>query len=238
MLHRPPVRALIFDLDGTIADTINAIRDGLNDTMRKYNYPERTYEDVRRAIGNGARSLVRLSMPEPDSSDETRVSKALSSYDLAYARTYLHTRECYHGIPEVVAELKSRGYRMAVLSNKQDPYVKGLIRQLLPEGEMEVVMGQTELPKKPDPTVPFLIAQKLGVTPFCCAMIGDSEVDIQTAKRAGMLAVGCSWGYRSREVLEEAGADVIVDTPAELLALFASLNAPKDEHPQKFNEQL
>ena len=71
-----------------------------------------------------------------------------------------------------------------------------------------------------------------------CIYIGDSEVDIQTAKRAGMLAVGCSWGYRSREVLEEAGADVIVDTPAELLALFASFNAPKDEHPQKFNEQL
>ena len=220
MSHRPPVRALIFDLDGTIADTINAIRDGLNDTMRKYSYPERTYEDVRRAIGNGARSLVRLSMPEPDSADDALVTKVLASYDCSYARTYLHTRVCYEGMPEVVAELKSRGYRLAVLSNKQDPYVKGLIRQLLPQNEMEVVMGQTELPKKPDPTVPFLIAQRLGVPPFSCAMIGDSEVDIQTAKRAGMLAVGCSWGYRGREVLEAAGADVIVDSPMELLALF------------------
>jgi phosphoglycolate phosphatase len=236
MSNRPPVRALIFDLDGTIADTINAIRDGLNETMKKYNYPERTYEDVRRAIGNGARSLVRLSMPEPDCQNETRVGAVLSSYDLAYSRTYLHTRECYNGIPEVVAQLHERGYRMAVLSNKQDPYVKGLIRQLLPKGEMEVVMGQTELPKKPDPTVPFLIAHQLCVTPFCCAMIGDSEVDIQTAKKAGMLAVGCSWGYRSREVLEEAGADVIVDKPEELLSLFASLNAPKDESLSEINQ--
>ena len=229
MQNRPAVRGLIFDLDGTIADPINAIRDGLNDTMKKYTYPEQTYEDVRRAIGNGARSLVRLCMPEPDCLDEALVGRVLTSYDLAYSRTYLHTRECYAGIVEAVAQLKSRGYRMAVLSNKQDPYVKGLIRQLLPQGEMEVVMGQTELPKKPDPTVPFLIAQKLGVTPFRCAMIGDSEVDIQTAKRAGMLAVGCSWGYRDRQVLKEAGADVIVDTPEELLALFAPLESAKAE---------
>lgn len=229
MSHRPPVRALIFDLDGTIADTINAIRDGLNETMKKYNYPERTYEDVRTTIGNGARSLVRLNMPEPDASDDQKVRAVLSSYDLAYSRTYLHTRVCYDGIPEVVAELNNRGYRMAVLSNKQDPYVKGLIRQLLPAGEMEVVMGQTELPKKPDPTVPFFIAHQLCVTPFRCAMIGDSEVDIQTAKRAGMLAVGCSWGYRSREVLEEAGADVIVDSPMELLDLFAPLSVAEPE---------
>ena len=227
MQHRPPVRGLIWDLDGTIADTINAIRDGLNDTMRTYHYPDRSYEDVRCAIGNGARSLVKLSMPKPDSLDEERVTAVLSSYDLAYSRTYLHTRVCYDGIPEVVAALHARGYRMAVLSNKQDPYVKGLIRQLLPQGEMEVVMGQTELPKKPDPAVPFLIAQRLGITPFCCAMIGDSEVDIQTAHNAGMLAVGCSWGYRGRAALEEAGADVIVDTPEELLALFEAPGVTK-----------
>ena len=228
MQDHPPIRALIFDLDGTIADTINAIRDGLNETLRKYNYPEKTYEDVRRAIGNGARSLVKRCMPEPDASSEEKAAAVFRSYDIAYSHTYLHTRECYGGIPEVVAALKERGYRMAVLSNKQDPFVKGLIRQLLPKDEMELVMGQTKLPTKPDPTVPRLISLQLCVPPAFCAMIGDSEVDIQTAKNAGMLAVGCSWGYRGRDALEAAGADVIVDTPEELLALFPALLTPED----------
>lgn len=227
MLNHPPIRALIFDLDGTIADTINAIRDGLNETLRKYNYPEKTYEDVRRAIGNGARSLVKRCMPEPDAFDEQKAATVFSSYDLAYSHTYLHTHECYDGIPDVVAALKARGYRMAVLSNKQDPFVKGLIKQLLPKGEMELVMGQTKLPTKPDPTVPRLISLQLCVPPQFCAMIGDSEVDIQTAKNAGMLAVGCSWGYRGRAALEAAGADVIVDTPNELLALFGGVDEPE-----------
>lgn len=218
------IRALIFDLDGTIADTINAIRDGLNEALRKYNYPEKTYEDVRRAIGNGARSLVKRSMPEPDAFDEDKALTVFRSYDLAYAHTYLHTRECYDGIPEVIARFKERGYRLAVLSNKQDPFVKGLIRQLLPAGEMEIVMGQTKLPTKPDPTVPRLISLQLCVPPHACAMIGDSEVDIQTAKNAGMLAVGCSWGYRGRAALVEAGADIVVDSPLELLALFGGVD--------------
>jgi phosphoglycolate phosphatase len=229
MQDHPPIRALIFDLDGTIADTINAIRDGLNDTLQKYNYPEKTYEDVRRAIGNGARLLVKRCMPEPDASNDTKVKTVFSSYDLAYSRTYLHTRKCYDGIPEVVAELHARGYQMAVLSNKQDPFVKGLIAQLLPHGEMEIVMGQSNLPTKPDPSVPRFIALRLCVSPYACAMIGDSEVDIQTAHNAGMLAVGCSWGYRGREALIEAGADVIVDTPEELLELFGEIEQPTDD---------
>lgn len=225
MQDHPPIQALIFDLDGTIADTINAIRDGLNDTLRKYNYPEKTYEEVRLAIGNGARSLVKRCMPKPDADNEEKAAAVFRSYDIAYSYTYLHTRECYDGIPEVVAALKERGYRLAVLSNKQDPFVKGLIRQLLPEGEMELVMGQTKLPTKPDPTVPRLMSLQLCVPPAFCAMIGDSEVDIQTAKNAGMLAVGCSWGYRGRQALEAAGADVIVDTPEELLDLFPTVLA-------------
>jgi phosphoglycolate phosphatase len=175
-------------------------------------------------------------MPEPDASNEAKAKAVFTSYDLAYSHTYLHTRECYDGIPEVISELGARGYQMAVLSNKQDPFVKGLVKQLLPNANMEIVMGQTKLPKKPDPTVPRFIALRLCVSPYACAMIGDSEVDIQTAKKAGMLAVGCSWGYRSRQVLEEAGADVIVDKPEELLSLFASLNAPKDEALSEINQ--
>lgn len=216
------IKGLIFDLDGTIADTITAIQDGINETMVHYGYPERSYEDVRRAIGNGARLLVKRCMPAEQAADGALAEEVFAYYHAAYARTYLHTRECYDGIPETIAALKKRGFCMAVLSNKQDEYTKGLIEQLLPQGTMRVVMGQTDLPTKPDPTVPCLIAEKLGLKPWECAMIGDSEVDIQTAKNAGMLAIGCSWGYRGREALLAAGADAVVDTPREILGLLGN----------------
>ncbi len=211
------IKGLIFDLDGTIADTIEAIREGINDTMKHYGYPERSYEDVRCAIGNGARLLVKRCMPPEKAEDEVLVGEVFSYYHEAYKRTYLNTRACYDGIPETIAVLKKRGFRLAVLSNKQDEYTKGLISQLLPTDMMTVVMGQSDLPKKPDPTVPCLIAKELGLEPEECAMIGDSDVDIETAKNAGMTAIGCSWGYRGREVLVDAGADIVLDQPTDLL---------------------
>ena len=220
LLPTRPIRALIFDLDGTLADTIGGIRDGMNETMYKYGYPAKTYDEIRRAIGNGARMLIKRCMPEPDASNEQKVKAVLASYDLAYSRTYLHTRECYEGIVQAVKELHARGYRLAVLSNKQDAYTKGLVEQLFPDGEFEIVMGQSELPTKPDPTVPHLIAHLLCVDADECAMIGDSDVDVLTAQNAGMTSVACSWGYRERNMLERLGAQHLIDRPAELLDIF------------------
>ena len=217
------VRALIFDLDGTLADTIGGIQDGMNETMAHFGYPERSYEDIRRAIGNGARLLVRRSMPERDAANDARVSEVLAYYDAAYAHTYMHTRECYEGMVETVKELRARGYRLGVLSNKQDVYTKRLVAQLFPDGEFSVVMGQTDLPTKPDPTVPHMIAQALGVEPSECAMIGDSDVDIITAKNAGMVGIGCGWGYRAPDMLRACGADAVIDRPLALLELLPDL---------------
>ena len=229
ILRAADVRALIFDLDGTLADTIGAIRDGINDTMQSYGYPHKTYDQILHAIGNGSRNLVRRCMPEPDASDEKKVSAVLASYDLALARTHLHTRECYEGVREAIRELHARGYRLAVLSNKQDAYVKGLIAQLFPDGEFEIVKGQTAWPLKPDATVPRLIAHELCVDVRECAMVGDSDVDVLTAQNAGMISVGCAWGYRGRAVLEATGADVVIDRAEELTKLFAPLPVPLDE---------
>ncbi len=217
------VRALIFDLDGTLADTIGGIQDGMNETLAHYGYPEKSYEDIRRAIGNGARLLVRRCMPEPDASDDALVGEVLAYYDEVYSRTYMHTRECYAGMVETVKALCARGYRLGVLSNKQDTYTKRLVAQLFPDGEFSVVMGQTALPTKPDPTAPRIIARELGVEPCQCAMIGDSDVDIVTAKNADMAGVGCGWGYRGAELLRACGADAVIDRPAELLNLFPDL---------------
>ncbi len=215
------IKAVIFDLDGTIADTIDAIQHGINLTMKQLGYPESTRGDVVAHINNGARQLIRLSLPEHLQSDEAKLNEALALYNEMYTKVYTETDTPYEGIPEVFTELKARGYRLAILSNKQDTFVPVLTEVLLPKESYAIARGQRPgAPTKPDPTVPLEIASILGAEPYECALVGDSNVDMTTAKNAGMTAVGVSWGYRPVEVLLEAGADVIVHKPSELLELF------------------
>ena len=211
-------RVLIFDLDGTIADTIYSIRDGVNMAMNKYGFPERDYEETRAAIGNGARELIRLSIPKDKQDDSDLIDRVLSDYDTFYEQTYANIDGTYDGVDVAIRTLIERGYKIAVLSNKQDAYVKKIIALLFPDGEIAYAMGQTSLPKKPDPTVPRMIAAELGVTPDECAFIGDSGVDVLTAKNSEMYSVAVTWGYRPR--IELLDADALVDTADELLALF------------------
>jgi len=211
-------KLLIFDLDGTIADTIYSICDGVNLTMNKYGFPERTYAQTREAIGNGARELIRLSVPNEVSGDAELVDKVLADYDAFYGQTYDRVDGCYDGMEGTLRELRSRGYMIAVLSNKQDEYVKRIMRSLFEDDFFADVRGQTALPRKPDATVPLMMAERLGISPCECAFIGDSDVDVKTGKNAGMTTVGCSWGYRPRELLSDA--DFVVDSPKQLLELF------------------
>lgn len=217
------IRLLILDLDGTLADTIGSIRDGVNLAMNRYGYPERSYEDIRCAIGNGARELIRRSMPAEAAADGALVDRVFADYHECYGETYLHCDTCYEGIMESLTALKAKGYTLAVLSNKQDVYVKGLVRALFPEGLISYAEGQTEKPKKPDPTVPLEIAARLGFAPSQTAFLGDSEVDVKTALNAGMLAVGCAWGYRDAALLVETGAQVLLERPSEIAELFLSI---------------
>lgn len=211
-------KLLIFDLDGTIADTIWSIREGVNLALEGHGLRARSYEQIRRAIGNGAYELIRQSLPEELQGNGELASQVLADYDVLYADTCFHIDGCYAGMKEAMSLLSERGYTLAVLSNKQDAYVKKIIAHLFPEGMIDIAMGQTELPRKPDPTVPRMIAERFDATPDECAFIGDSEVDVLTAKNAGMLAVAVSWGYRPRSML--ADADIIIDTPQELVSIF------------------
>lgn len=214
------VRLLIFDFDGTLADTAESVLEGVNLAMNKYGFPERTAEEIRRAMGNGARELIRRTLPAEVSSDEELLSRVFADYHAFYGETYRHCNRCYDGMVEALCKLKKQGYTIAVLSNKQDEYVRTLVEHLIPDGVVSVAMGQTDLPKKPNPTVPLLIARNLGFAPAETAFIGDSEVDVQTGINAGMVSVGCSWGYRERNLLIRAGAHAILDKPSELTRLF------------------
>lgn len=217
---RGRVGLLIFDLDGTLADTIWSIRDGVNIALEKHGFEKRSYDEIRLAIGNGARELVRLSVPAEARDDAVLVDRVFRDYESAYGETFRSCNTCYEGMVESLCELKARGYTIAVLSNKQDMYVKELVKILLPEGMSKISMGQTALPRKPDPTVPLMIAKELGFSPAETAFVGDSDVDIITAKNAGMISVGCAWGYRGEKVLREVCSDVVIQAPTELLDIF------------------
>lgn len=214
------IKALIYDLDGTLADTLPSLCQAINMTMDHYGAPLRTCEDVRLAIGNGARMLVKRLLPDALANHEDKVTEALLYYNARYAETYT-AADCYDGIQDAVTALCHRGYTSAVLSNKPDRYTVALCRILFPENTFALTRGQQEgVPTKPDPTAPLSIAARLGVKPEECAFIGDSEVDIRTAKNAGMMSVGCAWGYRSADDLRAEGADAVIDTPDQLLTLF------------------
>lgn len=212
-------RLLIFDLDGTLADTIWSIREGVNLALDLRGFRHRSYDEIRAAIGNGAYELIRASLPSVCRGDESLIAEVLADYDRLYNTTYSHIDGCYEGMLDTLVSLKNKGCMLAVLSNKQDAYVKKITELLFPEGLIFFAVGQKEShPKKPDPTVALMISAMAGVAPEHCAFIGDSEVDVNTAKNAGMTAIGCSWGYRDREALD--GADVIVDHPRELDCIF------------------
>ena len=212
-------KLLIFDLDGTLADTIGAISEAVNMALAHFSYPTKTEDQVRRAVGNGARMIVKRLMPENEANNEEKVSEVLAYYDKMYEITHLHTMEMYDGVEETVHKLIDSGIMVAVFSNKQDAYVKGLVNQFFKNGEVSVARGQTDIPVKPDPAGVKLIIDQLGVSPSECIFVGDSGVDVKTAENAGMDFIGVAWGFCGRKELLERGAGIVIDEPSEILKL-------------------
>lgn len=218
---RSYIKALIFDLDGTLADTIPAITEAVNLTLEQLGFPSRTPDEIRSRIGQGPRHLIAESLPTGVSINEPQmVDKALEIYNQMYAQTYLNTNSLYDGMEEAIITL-SKYYKIAVLSNKQDEYVKKLVKQLLPEGVCEIARGTIgDKPAKPDPTALLEIIEELGCSHYECMLIGDSHIDILTAENAEVDVISVSWGYVSKAKLIFKGAEEIVDSPAELVDYF------------------
>lgn len=218
---RSYIKALIFDFDGTLADTIPAIAEAVNMTLEQLGFPTLTNDEIRARIGHGPRHLISESLPkEIRINNPETVDIALELYDKCYAKTYMNTSCLYEGMDEAILTL-SKYYKIAVLSNKQDEYVKNLVKQLLPEGICEIVRGTVDgVRAKPDPKAALEIAEALGVAHYECMLIGDSDVDILTAQNAEFEFLSVAWGYVSKTKLIFKGAEEIVDTPADLLEFF------------------
>ena len=218
-------KAIIFDFDGTIANTISAIREGVNLTMKQYGYPQHTDQDILNFINNGARMLIKRAMPEDKRNDEELVTRVLADYDKRYGEVYLHTDTAYDGVLEAICELHRRGWKIAVLSNKQDIFVRNLCQQILPEGICEVAMGIAPgMPTKPDARLTQVLLDRLGVPANRCVLVGDRDIDILTAQNAGTAHVGVTWGFRSEAFLREKGATLFAHTADELVDVIESLN--------------
>ena len=213
-------KLLIFDLDGTLVDTLPSITKAVNMCAEHFGYLARTSGEVRAAVGNGVDVLLGETMPKDAWSDEAQRKEIKKYFAECYEITQKEIDCCYDGIMDVLNCAKERGFVISVLSNKPDPLVKIIASNLFSEGLICESLGQTDMPKKPDPYVPLLMAENQGVLPENTYFIGDSEVDVLTGKNAGMKTVAVSWGFRDRSVLEAADPDVIIDTREQLLAYF------------------
>lgn len=214
------IKALIFDLDGTLADTLDDLLCAMNGMLRDLGHPLRTKEELRRFINRGVRYFVGMSLPEGlvDTWECETVDEAIMLYKNHYAECYADQTKPFDGLPEEILKLKAAGYKLGVLSNKLEEFVRITVDKLYP-GVFDSVHGQTDLPEKPDPRMAYLVAGELGVEPHECVFIGDSDIDMKTGVNAGMIPLGVTWGYRSAECLLEAGAWALANEPCELKSI-------------------
>ena len=207
----------IFDLDGTLLDTIGDLAEACNHMLSLRGLGLHTREEYAKMVGNGILNLVKRALPEEFRTDEYAIAARADFLDYYTANIDRYTHP-YEGIREVLHTLQDNGWSLAVASNKFDDGTQKLVRTIFPEVDFKAVYGNKEgFPLKPDAALLQLIMEECDATVDTTVMIGDSGVDIQTAKNAGVRSIGCSWGFRPRTELEEFAADYIVDRPLEIL---------------------
>jgi phosphoglycolate phosphatase len=213
------IHAVLFDLDGTLLDTLADIAQAANEALAVEGLPAHPDADYRDFIGDGVAMLFRRALP-PGSADEARVARCVEAFQVTYSRHWDRRTRPYPGIPELLDALTARGMALAVLSNKPDDFTRMYGDRYLAPWPFRIVVGHREgVPRKPDPAGALEIAGRLGLEPAAIAYVGDSGVDMKTARGAGMYAVGVNWGFRPEEELWANGADAIIGHPFELLGV-------------------
>ena len=209
--------AAIFDLDGTLVNSLDDLANNANDTLHAYGFPVHEVEAYRYFVGNGSRKLIERILPEKHATDMAFVEQFMSEYKDCYARNLLQKTKPYDGIMEMLEELRRRGIPMAVCTNKHQSAAEMIVKTLFPHGIFQEIIGDQEgLPRKPDPQKVLRIMRDFGVTGEQTAYFGDTDVDMDTARNAGAFAVGVLWGFRAREELVAHGADILLSHPMEL----------------------
>ena len=207
----------IFDLDGTLLNTLGDLAASVNYALRTHGMPEHSIGDVRRFVGNGVRLLMERAIPDGEKNPDFEATFA--TFRQHYMQHSLDTTKPYEGIPETLAELKARGCHLAVVSNKMMAATQELIRHFFPD-TISVAIGENEaagIRKKPAPDTVFAALQQLGMGKENAVYVGDSDVDIQTAANSGLPCISVLWGFRDRDFLIQHGAETFASVPSELL---------------------
>jgi phosphoglycolate phosphatase len=212
--------AVLFDLDGTLLNTLDDLADSVNAALRQLGFPEHHAESYKYFVGDGLETLIRRAVPE-DRSDAAMLAECTSLTRKQYAARWDAKSRPYDGIPDLLDALTTRRVRMAVLSNKPDEFTRLCVEKLLAGWHFEAVLGaRPGLPKKPDPTGARQVAERLQVEPARVVYLGDTGTDMQTAVAAGMFSVGVLWGFRTADELLAHGARKLVQSPLDLLPVF------------------
>ena len=214
---------IVFDLDGTLLDTLGDIATSANFALVTLGFQAQEREKYRYFVGEGVFKLfenIFASNPQ----DKETIQKAVSLFESHYAKQFNQNTKLYEGISKMLTFLQKRGFKMAILSNKPDSFTKMCVMKYLREWKFEIVFGAREgIPRKPHPTGALEICELLHVKPEACYYLGDTMIDMQTANRAGMIALGALWGFREETELTEHGAKYLVKTPSEVIKLLAEV---------------
>jgi phosphoglycolate phosphatase len=210
-------KAVVFDLDGTLVDSLEDIINAFSTVLKDMGFPLPDRKIIKDAIGDKLETRVRIAIPE-ECWNEKVFPEFRDRFKLELKKRCTETTRPYEGVMEMLAELKKRGYKVGILTNKRDEVARQVIAELLKGFEFDSVRGMIPgMPEKPDPAAANLMADNLGVTAKDIIYVGDTIFDIQTAVNAGMLPVGVSWGVHSADMLKASGAEIVLEHPADLL---------------------
>lgn len=219
-------RGAIFDLDGTLLDTLGDLADSANEMLAAMGLPVHPTDAYRHFVGDGVHTLIERIVPA-DTPEEQRAA-CLERYREAYSRRWNATTRPYAGIPELLDGLVQRGLHLAVLSNKPDHFTRQCVNEFLPAYSWSMILGMRDgFPRKPDPAGVHEILRELRLAPEECLYLGDTNTDMQTAVSAGVFPVGVLWGFRDREELRQNGAEFVIEHPRQLLQWMEEQSPPE-----------
>ena len=211
------IKTVIFDLDGTLLNTLEDLKEAANFALSEFGYPKRSLEEIRCFVGNGVRKLIERAVPEACEN----IDECLCVFKKNYSENMCNNTVPYNGTLKILKDLQDNGVKIGVVSNKFDSAVKELCKKYF-GNLVDIAVGQSDdVPKKPAPEGVFKVMKELGAEKISTVYIGDSEVDVQTAKNSGLPCIGVTWGFRNKNDLQ--GADYIIDNPCDIISVIRSM---------------